>query len=593
MTIPINRPRGDPGARRWGEFELLDEIGRGAFGAVYRSHHPTLQQEVALKLLAVSSDDVRAINKALEEARRLASIRHQHVVVVHDARYLDGYVGICMELVRGQSLEAIVSDRGPFDSIEAGNCIRVLAGALSAVHRARIVHNDIKAKNVLRETGGRVVLMDFGAGRRVQDSNASTGLTVVGTPLYMAPEIFKLREPTNVSDIYSLGVLWFYLLTGAYPVEGETIHSLADAHASGRRRFLGDFRDDVPDQVHYVINRALEPDPANRYQSCGALLDDLNASSPVFVPRPTRSSAPAVSEVRDRFNIRRRTWFAGDVMIWGAAIIAAVLVGVGAIGFMASKAYGVMFGFQGEFAVESPGVWLEVGARTLPLVVVMVVVIEVVWAAAALIWRVTSRNSTLVGTWSQRTTQSLLAASERTGLDDARSGATMLLIVHGAVLLAAGWWFKDLIGAFTTPIVDVVLPTHILLSQRPLWLLFREVMSLLTVAGGYGWWLALRHWRLAEVGVARAIAGIALTVASLALATVPWRIVLQSTFENATYGSEPCFIVAERETRVQLYCPGRQETTRIVETSDKRLVRLGTKQNVFSAVANGRPAGGS
>ena len=118
-------------------------------------------------------------------------------------------------------------------------------------------------------------------------------------------------------------------------------------------------------------------------------------------------------------------------------------------------------------------------------------------------------------------------------------------------------------------------------------------MSLLTVAGGYGWWLALRHWRLAEVGVARAIAGIALTVASLALATVPWRIVLQSTFENATYGSEPCFIVAERETRVQLYCPGRQETTRIVETSDKRLVRLGTKQNVFSAVANGRPAGGS
>ena len=142
-------------------------------------------------------------------------------------------------------------------------------------------------------------------------------------------------------------------------------------HASGRRRFLGDFRDDVPDQVHYVINRALEPDPANRYQSCGALLDDLNASSPVFVPRPTRSSAPAVSEVRDRFNIRRRTWFAGDVMIWGAAIIAAVLVGVGAIGFMASKAYGVMFGFQGEFALESPGVWLEVGARTLPLVVVM------------------------------------------------------------------------------------------------------------------------------------------------------------------------------------------------------------------------------
>ena len=378
MTIPINWPRGGPGVRRWGEFELLDEIGRGAFGAVYRSQHPTLQQEVALKLLSVPSDDVRAINKALEEARRLASVRHQHVVVVHDARFLDGYVGICMELVRGQSLEAIVSERGPFDSIEAGNCIRVLAGALSAVHRARIVHNDIKAKNVLRETGGRVVLMDFGAGRRVQDSNASTGLTVVGTPLYMAPEIFKLREPTHVSDIYSLGVLWFYLLTSAYPVEGETLQSLADAHAIGRRRFLGDFRDDVPDHVQYVIARALEPDPARRYQSCGALLDDLNASSPAFVSGATASTRPVVSEMRNRINVRGRAWSAGDVVLWGAAIIAAVVAGIGAIGFMASKAYAVMFGLQGEFAAESPGVWLEVGARTLPLVVFMVVVIEIV-----------------------------------------------------------------------------------------------------------------------------------------------------------------------------------------------------------------------
>jgi hypothetical protein len=593
MTIPINRPVGSPGVRRWGEFELLDEIGRGAFGAVYRSQHPTLQQEVALKLLAVPSDDVRAINKALEEARRLASVRHQHVVVVHDARYLDGYVGICMELVRGQSLEAIVSERGPFDPIEAVNCIRVLAGALSAVHRARIVHNDVKAKNVLRETGGRVVLMDFGAGRRVQDSNASTGLTVVGTPLYMAPEIFKLREPTQVSDIYSLGVLWFYLLTGAYPVEGETIQSLADAHASGRRHFLGDFRDDVPDHVQHVIGRALEPDPARRYQSCGALLDDLSASSPALVSGSTRSTTPVVSEVRSRINIGRRTWSARDVMLWGAAVIAAVFAAVGAIGFMASKAYAVMFGLEGEFATESPRVWLEVGVRTLPLVVAMVVVIEVAWAAASLIWRVTSRNSTLVGTWSQRTTQTLLAATERTGLDDARSGATMLLVAHCAILVGAGWWFKDVIGAISKPIVDVVLPTHILLDHSGRWLLFREVMSVLTVAGGYGWWLTLRYWRLADVGFGRVIAGIALTAASLALATVPWRIVQQAEFEIATYGSDRCFIVAERETRVQLFCPGQQQTTRVVAAGDEHLIRLHTKQNVFSAVANARPAGGS
>ena len=117
-------------------------------------------------------------------------------VVIVSHRYWRNH----MEFVRGQSLEAIVSERGPFDSIEAANCIRVLAGALSAVHRARIVHNDVKAKNVLRETGGRVVLMDFGAGRRVQDPNASTGLTVVGTPLYMTL-VSRLRSSTSTAGI--------------------------------------------------------------------------------------------------------------------------------------------------------------------------------------------------------------------------------------------------------------------------------------------------------------------------------------------------------------------------------------------------------
>jgi len=156
-----------------------------------------------------------------------------------------------------------------------------------------------------------------------------------------------------------------------------------------------------------------------------------------------------------------------------------------------------------------------------------------------------------------------------------------------AVGFLGAWFFLTLAPASSV----VPVATEVGAERR----MYLPLLALvvLTVAGGYGWWLALRYWRLADVGFARVIAGIAVTAASLALATVPWRIVQQAEFEIATYGSDRCFIVAARETRVQLYCPGRRETTVVVEARDKRLVRLGTKQNVFSAVANGRPAGGS
>ena len=596
MTIPLNTAPGGHGVSRWGDYELLDEVGRGAFGAVYRSYHPTLQQEVALKLVPVPAHDARAIDRAIEEARRLASVRHQHVVVVHDARYLDGYVGICMEFVRGLSLEDIVAERGPCDPEEANTYIRALAGALSAVHRARIVHNDVKAKNAMRETGGRVVLMDFGAGRRLPDPKASTGFTLIGTPLYMAPEIFKLQDPTAVSDIYSLGVLWFYLLTGDYPIVGDTLQSLADAHARGRRRFLGDFRDDVPDYVQHVLARALEPDPAARYQTSGALIDDLNVHARSFGSRVLGPASSVAGEVvQQRVPVRRRFSPTSDLVLFVSAAALAILITIGGIGYMASQAYGIMFGLQEEIARESPRVWFETGSRTLPLILVSVAIVEIAWATASLCWRITARNSALVGTWSERTSQALMAATRRTGLDDGASVATLLLIAHCAIVLTAGWFFSDVIQAFTTPVVERILPNHALLSvgHDDRWILFRQVMCLLTLAGGYGWYAVLRHWSFASIGFARVAAGLLLTVASLALGTVPWRIVNESTFDLAMFGPDRCFILREMEGRVHLYCPGGVEKTRIVAPGDTRLVRLGTTQNLFSAVAGPRPPGGS
>ena len=145
---------------------MLDRIGQGTSCEVYRAWDTALHREVALKLLHDEGRSRRgAHGRILEEARRLARIRHAHVVQVYGAEQHDGRVGLWMELVRGESLEEIVQTRGPFGAREAALIGLDLCAALAAVHGAGLLHRDIKAQNVMRESGGRLVLMDFGTGR--------------------------------------------------------------------------------------------------------------------------------------------------------------------------------------------------------------------------------------------------------------------------------------------------------------------------------------------------------------------------------------------------------------------------------------------
>ena len=150
--------------------------------------------------------------------------------------------------------------------------------------------------------------------------------------------------------------------------------------------------------------------------------------------------------------------------------------------------------------------------------------------------------------------------------------------------------------AFMSPVVLGVIPEHALLSleHNGPWLFFRSVMSLLAVISACAWWTVLRYRRSADMGFTRVTAGFAVAAISLALATVPWRIVQESTFEQATYGSARCFVLAERSSQLQLFCPDSPEKTLVVSPADNRLTRLGTRQNVFSALVGAqRTSGGS
>jgi serine/threonine-protein kinase len=310
-------------AELWGSLRLLERIGHGSFGDVYRAWDTKLDREVALKLRRhrdAPGDASEA--QALEEGRLLARIRHPNVATVFGADRIGDRVGIWMEFIHGRTLEQALRSHGALGAKEATSIGLDLCLALSAVHRAGLIHRDVKAQNVMREDGGRIVLMDFGAGR---DAVEERPAELAGTPLYLPPEIFAGASATVRSDIYSLGVLLYHLVTASYPVKGRTTAELRQAHAVRRRSWLRDERPDLPDRFVQVVEHALAFEPNERYESAGsmeaALARIVTASdSAAVTPAADGSAAATPIELPPHRRIPSRAWAIG------AAIAAAVVV---------------------------------------------------------------------------------------------------------------------------------------------------------------------------------------------------------------------------------------------------------------------------
>ena len=320
----------------WGHLELIEQIGQGSFGNVYRARDTRLDRDVALKLLRKGRQTAELAEKILHEGRILARVRHRNVVTVFGAEERDGRVGLWMEYIRGRTLEQLLRSTGSFGAREAALIGQELCRALAAVHKAGLVHRDIKAQNVMREEGGRLVLMDFGAGQYVHAVGSSPSGRLTGTPLYLAPELLAGGEATVRSDIYSLGVVLFHLVTGQYPVTATSLDDLRQAHLEGRRFRLHDARPDLADDFARVVERASNPDPSRRYASCGALQEALARSlgldSTISVDREALTAAAAAIAAEtpapaDAVPARRawpfRWWHvAGVGFILGAVLVA-------------------------------------------------------------------------------------------------------------------------------------------------------------------------------------------------------------------------------------------------------------------------------
>jgi serine/threonine protein kinase len=301
MTLPS---AADAGSGIPGGFEILGELGRGSMGRVWRALDRSLAREVALKVVepepSAATPSIHRRERFLEEARLLAGLRHPNIVQIHSIDEQAGRIRLVLERIEGKNLAEVVRAGGPLAPAEAARIGVELCRALAALHARGIVHRDLKPTNVMRETGGRVVLLDFGVARSDR-SRRSLASDSAGTPRFMAPEQYEAQSEVGpAADLWALGVLLYWLASARFPFEGGSYQELERSVLAGRALPLVDRLPDAPAAFARILARALERDPRQRFRSAGEMEEELRgflagaaAADGASPRREPHGSAPA------------------------------------------------------------------------------------------------------------------------------------------------------------------------------------------------------------------------------------------------------------------------------------------------------------
>jgi serine/threonine protein kinase/alpha-tubulin suppressor-like RCC1 family protein len=264
------------------EYTILGELGRGGSAIVFRARDRALLRDVAIKVVrpkyAASAED--SIARLAREAQTVARLQHPNIVTVHAVKRLrDGGLALVMQLVPGKTLKQAIHDDGPFEPERAEHVLRDVAEALAFAHRHGVVHRDVKPENIFLEMGtGRALLADFGIAHSTEfDSRLTMTGAAIGTPAYMAPEQIDGAAANARSDVYSLGIVAWEMLTGERPWDGEALFNVIFKQKTVDLPAIDELRPGaVPPRLQYIVERMLQKKPSARWAGAEGLLGALN-----------------------------------------------------------------------------------------------------------------------------------------------------------------------------------------------------------------------------------------------------------------------------------------------------------------------------
>jgi serine/threonine protein kinase/Flp pilus assembly protein TadD len=269
-------------------YKVLEKIGEGGMGVVYKAEDTKLKRTVALKFLPPEwTRDPEAKQRFLREAQAAAALDHPNICTVYEIDESRGRTFISMAYIQGQTLKDKLKF-GPLEIQDAKGIVLQIAQGLFEAHQGGIVHRDIKPANIMITEKGRAKITDFGLAKLERDADITQTIAILGTAAYMSPEQAQGGKVDLRSDIWSLGILFYEMLTGHLPFSGETYQGAINAILNENPEPLASFRSDVPEVLDAIIHKALQKDLHGRYQSLEEFMQDLTdpfSSEPVTSPR--------------------------------------------------------------------------------------------------------------------------------------------------------------------------------------------------------------------------------------------------------------------------------------------------------------------
>ncbi len=258
---------------KFGNYRIKRLIGRGQMGSVYLAWDEALHRETALKVLSwriKNRDDLNPVAWFLNEARQIARINHPNVIQIFSAAKHKGIFYIAMEYINGLSAEQTVMNKGPYHITQATDILIRLASALDSAHQHNIIHRDIKPGNILVDKNNNVKLGDFGMA--INTNNQPSGLDIfAGTPMTIATEIWKGEQASIYSDLYSLGITYFFLITGKYPFSPKNVEDIKEMHLNGVPTDPRLYNPRISNNIVLLINKCLMKTPTERFSSANEL----------------------------------------------------------------------------------------------------------------------------------------------------------------------------------------------------------------------------------------------------------------------------------------------------------------------------------